>query len=177
MEAILLTHTHFDHIAGVDEVRNLKKCPVYVHALEADWLSDPLLNGSARWPEVGGEVSSGQRITSSAKKGELELLGRKFRVPAYARPFSGQRQLFVSIASVQRGCVVPAIGWTHGSSGGKQQRTVRIDSGQAALFAAGDDRLSRSRSGDDTGAGEAGQPLFVNFFNFGLTFPPKYGTL
>lgn len=80
VEAILLTHTHFDHIAGVDEVRNLKKCPVYVHALEADWLSDPLLNGSARWPEVGGEVSIRAADHLIREEGELELLGRKFRV-------------------------------------------------------------------------------------------------
>lgn len=80
VEAILLTHTHFDHIAGVDEVRSLKKCPVYVHALEADWLSDPELNGSSRWPEVGGAVKTGPAEHLIQEEGELELLGAKFRV-------------------------------------------------------------------------------------------------
>jgi hydroxyacylglutathione hydrolase len=44
--AILLTHTHFDHIGAVDEVRNYYKIPVYVHKQEEKWLGDPSLNGS-----------------------------------------------------------------------------------------------------------------------------------
>lgn len=47
IEAILLTHAHFDHIGGVQEVRALTKAPVYVHELEADWLGDPRKNGSS----------------------------------------------------------------------------------------------------------------------------------
>ena len=56
IEAILLTHAHFDHIGGVDEIRKLKKCPVYIHDLEADWLTNPKKNGSARYPELGGPI-------------------------------------------------------------------------------------------------------------------------
>ncbi len=48
--AILLTHAHFDHIGGLEEVRQVTQAPVYIHDLEADWLLDPELNGSARWP-------------------------------------------------------------------------------------------------------------------------------
>jgi hydroxyacylglutathione hydrolase len=44
--AILLTHAHFDHIGGVDEVRDFYKIPVYLHKQEEKWLSDPSLNGS-----------------------------------------------------------------------------------------------------------------------------------
>ncbi|PLR89501.1 MBL fold metallo-hydrolase [Bacillus sp. T33-2] len=44
--AIMLTHAHFDHIGAVDEVREKYSVPVYVHQNEADWLSDPALNGS-----------------------------------------------------------------------------------------------------------------------------------
>ena len=42
--AILLTHTHYDHIMSVDPVRELTKVPVYVSELEADWLYTPTLN-------------------------------------------------------------------------------------------------------------------------------------
>lgn len=58
IEAILLTHAHFDHIGGVDAIRKDKGCPVYLHALEADWLTDPKKNGSLRWPELGGAIQS-----------------------------------------------------------------------------------------------------------------------
>ncbi|HZG14611.1 MAG TPA: MBL fold metallo-hydrolase [Candidatus Bathyarchaeia archaeon] len=47
--AILLTHAHLDHIGGLNAVRKLTKAPVYIHPLEQSWLSDPQLNGSARF--------------------------------------------------------------------------------------------------------------------------------
>jgi glyoxylase-like metal-dependent hydrolase (beta-lactamase superfamily II) len=44
--AIFLTHAHFDHIGGVDEVRDYYKIPVYLHKQEEKWLGDASLNGS-----------------------------------------------------------------------------------------------------------------------------------
>ena len=46
VEAILLTHAHFDHIGGVDALRKQYGCPVYIHAAEKDWLTDAAKNGS-----------------------------------------------------------------------------------------------------------------------------------
>lgn len=43
-QAILLTHTHFDHIGALDEVRNAFNIEVYVHENEAEYLSNPALN-------------------------------------------------------------------------------------------------------------------------------------
>ncbi|MFQ3542785.1 MBL fold metallo-hydrolase [Halobacillus rhizosphaerae] len=46
VEAILLTHAHFDHIGAVDETRKMYHAPVYLHEAEKDWLMNPELNGS-----------------------------------------------------------------------------------------------------------------------------------
>jgi glyoxylase-like metal-dependent hydrolase (beta-lactamase superfamily II) len=43
--AVVLTHAHVDHIAGVDEVLDaFPGTPVWVHEAEARWLGDPRLN-------------------------------------------------------------------------------------------------------------------------------------
>ena len=49
LKGILLTHAHFDHIGGVEGLRNACKAPVFIHKNEAEWLMDPKLNGSSRF--------------------------------------------------------------------------------------------------------------------------------
>ncbi|WP_438444523.1 MBL fold metallo-hydrolase [Gorillibacterium sp. sgz5001074] len=80
VEAILLTHAHFDHIGGVEELRKLKGCPVYLHDLEADWLTNPKKNGSLMWPEVGGPVTTDPAEYALDEGMELKFLGETFRV-------------------------------------------------------------------------------------------------
>lgn len=83
IEAILLTHAHFDHIGGVDEVRRIAACPVYLHPLEQEWLTSPKMNGSLRW-------FPSQPVTAAPAEydlGEgqmLELIGHPFK--AYHTP-------------------------------------------------------------------------------------------
>ncbi|WP_018758638.1 MBL fold metallo-hydrolase [Paenibacillus terrigena] len=80
VEAIVLTHAHFDHMGGVDEVRKLKNCPVYIHDLEADWLTDPKLNGSLRWSQVTGPLSTDPAEYALEDRQSLELIGHTFHV-------------------------------------------------------------------------------------------------
>ncbi|MFD1775199.1 MBL fold metallo-hydrolase [Paenibacillus rhizophilus] len=80
IEAILLTHAHFDHIGGVDEIRKLKKCPVYLHALESDWLTSTKLNGSLMWPNVSPPITTDPAEFDLDEGQTLELIGHTFRV-------------------------------------------------------------------------------------------------
>ena len=73
--AILLTHAHFDHIGGVEDVRKKTGAPVYVHDLEADWLTDPQKNGSARWSEMMDPIRCQPRDESLADGQRLSLAG------------------------------------------------------------------------------------------------------
>jgi len=80
IEAVLLTHAHFDHIGGVEAVRMSKGCPVYVHEVEQEWLTSGELNGSLLWPELGGEIrtSAAERLLKGGE--QLTLLGETFDV-------------------------------------------------------------------------------------------------
>lgn len=80
IEAIILTHAHFDHIGGVDEIRKLKQCPVYLHRLEADWLASPLKNGSTRWPEVTPPIATDPAEFELVEGKALDILGETFQV-------------------------------------------------------------------------------------------------
>ena len=80
IEAILLTHAHFDHMGGVDEIRKLKNCPVYLHALESEWLTNPKLNGSLMWPNVSPPLTTDPAEFDLAEGQTLRLIGMDFRV-------------------------------------------------------------------------------------------------
>lgn len=47
LEAIVLTHAHFDHISGVDKIVDAFHCDVYLNPNEFDFLQDPDLNSSS----------------------------------------------------------------------------------------------------------------------------------
>ncbi|GMK42080.1 hypothetical protein PCCS19_51390 [Paenibacillus sp. CCS19] len=80
IEAILLTHAHFDHMGGVDEVRKAKGCPVYIHDLEAEWLVNAQLNGSMRWKDVTPPLTTDPAEYALDEGQTLELIGHKFSV-------------------------------------------------------------------------------------------------
>lgn len=46
--AILITHAHSDHIGAVEEIRHTYHIPVYMNKIEAEFLTNPELNLSAR---------------------------------------------------------------------------------------------------------------------------------
>jgi hydroxyacylglutathione hydrolase len=73
--AILLTHCHSDHIAGLDQLRGaVGNVPMFCHASEADWNQNPMLNlsGMAGMPvtasPVQGYLDAGQTLTLGSSK-------------------------------------------------------------------------------------------------------------
>lgn len=71
-EALILTHAHVDHIAGVSAVlRAFPGLPVLIHEAEAGWLNDPLLNLSA----MMGTPVTASGPTRTLRHGEVLQLG------------------------------------------------------------------------------------------------------
>lgn len=54
VKAVVLTHGHFDHIIGVEEVVRLTGAPLLIHTEDASILNDPFYNGSLY---IGGEIT------------------------------------------------------------------------------------------------------------------------
>lgn len=76
--ALLLTHTHPDHIAGVDAALNrLGPMPLYVHGAEAGFCGDPVLNLSAA---LGLPVTVTEPDHRLHDGDTLELSGETWRV-------------------------------------------------------------------------------------------------
>lgn len=77
-EAIVLTHAHVDHIAGVADVRSaFRGVPIWIHELEQSWLNDPLLNLSAM---MGQPVTAPEATRLLREGDELSLGNDRWKV-------------------------------------------------------------------------------------------------
>lgn len=76
IKAILLTHGHFDHIMGIDEVLSEFPVPVYVHENEAELIADPVLNESRTYTK-GYSFDKAEYIRDGQV---LHLIGYAFQV-------------------------------------------------------------------------------------------------
>ncbi|MBQ9941432.1 MAG: MBL fold metallo-hydrolase [Christensenellaceae bacterium] len=76
-EAVLLTHGHFDHIAGVSALRETFGAPLYIHSGDADMITDAKKNMS---PAMGGlhiQLEPAENLIKDVDKlvvGNMEIL-------------------------------------------------------------------------------------------------------
>lgn len=71
VQAILLTHGHFDHIGAVEEIKDYTGALTYCHELEKDLIENPNLNLSKRM--VGKEISV--KVDKFFKDGDIFEFG------------------------------------------------------------------------------------------------------
>lgn len=101
IEAILLTHAHFDHIGGVEDVRKVTGAPVHLHEREASWLTNPTENGSALFGagEVRAEEAdvllTGDKVLTFAER-EAKVLYTPGHSPGSVSYYWEEAQLLVS---------------------------------------------------------------------------------
>ncbi|MBC1417583.1 MBL fold metallo-hydrolase [Listeria fleischmannii] len=78
--AILLTHTHYDHIGALDAIRDRYQIPVYVSPLEQEWLSNPEHNGSVMLRDYGFALIKARPAEFELEMREYDFSGIKFKV-------------------------------------------------------------------------------------------------
>lgn len=77
-ETVVLTHAHWDHIAGLFELRAaFPACRIIIHEAESAWLDDPLLNLSELAPRIVTAPPADEVLRGAG--GEIELCGRRWR--------------------------------------------------------------------------------------------------
>lgn len=70
LERILLTHSHWDHIGGVSELKESTDAPVWVHALDAENVKKPGSDGLPLFFSIKGCIPDG-----FLKEGDLFSVG------------------------------------------------------------------------------------------------------
>ena len=99
LAAILLTHAHGDHIAGVDEVRStLGPAPLYLARPEWPFLSDPARNLSAQF-DLSLTVST-DNLHDLSPGSELSLEGTAWAVLDTSGHSPGGRSLYCASAGL-----------------------------------------------------------------------------
>ncbi|ASS77172.1 metal-binding protein [Tumebacillus algifaecis] len=100
---IWITHAHLDHIAGLREVKAAApNAKVMIHEVEKDWLTDPLLNGSARYPDYIDPID-GPGADVLLKHGDSVTLGEHKMEVRFAPGHSPGHVVFVGDGFVLAG--------------------------------------------------------------------------
>lgn len=111
--AILLTHGHYDHIAGVDQVREKYQIPVYVHSLDANMLTDSRAN-LGDW--LSTQPFQPVQEWKTVEDGDTLQFGDNTFTVIHTPAYTGQRLPAKRRCAVHRRHTVPDVPWQNGFS-------------------------------------------------------------
>ena len=77
-KAILLTHGHYDHVSGVEEIRKLYDCPVYIHENDAIMLTDE--NANLAWQLTTAPYTPVEKYQTIQDGDKIQVENLEFRV-------------------------------------------------------------------------------------------------
>ncbi|MBU0437801.1 hydroxyacylglutathione hydrolase [Staphylococcus succinus] len=80
LQAVLLTHAHFDHIGALDDVVNKYHVPVYMHKSEFDFLTDTEKNGSSKFKQYGMPSIVSNVTPTALDEGQAQVANFEFQV-------------------------------------------------------------------------------------------------
>lgn len=80
VKAVLLTHAHFDHIAALDDIVDKYQVPVYMSAIEFDFLNNTQKNGSAKFKQFGLPEVISDAKPQPIEEGKVSIEGFEFEV-------------------------------------------------------------------------------------------------
>ncbi|OEL02279.1 MBL fold metallo-hydrolase [Staphylococcus casei] len=80
LQAVLLTHAHFDHIGALDDIVNKYNVPVYMHKSEFDFLTDTEKNGSSKFKQYGMPSMVSNVTPTALDEGQAQVANFEFQV-------------------------------------------------------------------------------------------------
>ncbi|ARJ27325.1 MBL fold metallo-hydrolase [Staphylococcus lugdunensis] len=80
LQAVLLTHAHFDHIGALDEVLAKYPIPLYMNDEEFSFLTTPEKNGSEKFQQYGMPIVVSTAKPKPLQEGHANIQGFEFDV-------------------------------------------------------------------------------------------------
>ena len=124
IDAIVLTHGHYDHISAVDALYELYQPEIFIHQNDLEYLSNPILNASAFMNEHFVLESP----VTTIKEGPLKIGEFEFEVVLTPGHTPGSISLFIDDFAIVGDCIFKnSIGRTDLPGGSSEDMKKSLD--------------------------------------------------